>query len=152
MRALASNDNPMMRAFLSSRSPTLVVLLLWLLLSSVSVNGQVCGNPGKDGPGGTLSGIINTYYPGTANAGSGSTSISIGTPTGSLTPIASGDLLLVIQMQDAGINSTNTDSYGNGSAGDPASGWTSLNSSGRYEYVIATSAAGATVSISGAGA
>ena len=33
-----------------------------------------------------------------------------------------GDLLLVIQMQDAEINSTNTGAYGDGVAGDPASG------------------------------
>src|ERR1700686_2615393 len=82
----------------------------------------------------------------------GATSIPIGTSTGAATPIASGDLLLVIQMQDAAINSSNTDSYGDGVSGAPASGATSLNNSGRYEYGVATSAAGASVSIRGAGA
>ncbi|HEY6047287.1 MAG TPA: hypothetical protein VIU65_11835, partial [Pyrinomonadaceae bacterium] len=113
---------------------------------------QVCANAGKDGPGGTLTGVINTYYPGTANASAGATSISIGTSRGAATAIATGDLLLVIQMQDAAINSTNTDSYGDGVSGAPASGWTSLNNAGLYEYVVATSGAGGTVSIRGAGA
>lgn len=131
----------------------LVGIVSALLFASVDQTlAQVCATPGKDGPGGTLSGVINTYYPGTANANSGATSISIGTPTGSATAIASGDLLLVIQMQDAAINSTNTDSYGDGVGGAPASGSTNLNNAGRYEYVVATSAAGATVSIRGAGA
>jgi fimbrial isopeptide formation D2 family protein/uncharacterized repeat protein (TIGR01451 family) len=125
--------------------------LLTVLAAPQATQAQVCANAGKDGPGGTLSGVINTYYPGAASASAGSTSISIGTPVGSATAIASGDLLLVIQMQDAAINSTNSDSYGDGVGGAPASGWTSLNSAGLYEYVVATSAAGATVSIRGAG-
>ena len=147
----SANDCPRRRRVTASVTTTLVVVII-LLLSVSSARGQVCGSPGKDGPGGTLSGIINTYYPGTANASSGSTSISVGTSTGAATAIEAGDLLLVIQMQDASINSTNTDSYGDGGAGDPASGWTSLNNAGRYEYVVATSAAGASVSIRGAGA
>lgn len=126
-------------------------VLLGLLFSATPALGQVCATPGKDGPGGTLSGVINTYYPGTASVSAGATSIPVGTSTGSLTPIASGDLLLVIQMQDAAINSSNTDSYGDGFAGAPASGSTSLNNSGRFEYVVATGAAGGTVPVRGAG-
>ena len=139
-------------AFPSPRSLTTAFIFLWLLFAAGPVKAQVCANPGKDGPGGTLSGVINTYYPGTATANAGATSISIGTPTGSATPIASGDLLLVIQMQDAAINSTNSNSYGDGVAGVPGSGSTSLNNSGRYEYVVATSSAGAAVSVRGTGA
>ena len=45
-------------------------------------------------------------------------------------------------MQDAAINSTNTIHMAMASAA-PASGWTALNNAGRYEYVVATSAAGA---------
>src|SRR3990172_4977885 len=71
-----------------------------------SADSGVCAIPGFDGPGGALSGIVNTYYPGSATAASGSTSISVGSPSGSATPIAAGDLLLVIQMQDAEIDST----------------------------------------------
>ncbi len=112
-----------------------------------------CATPGTDGPAGTLTGIVNTYYPGTANAAAGATSISVGTSRGAATAIAAGDLLLVIQMQDAAINSTDTDSYGDGVAGGTASGSTSVNNSGKFEYVQATGAvtAGA-VGITGAGA
>ena len=112
-----------------------------------------CATPGTDGPGGTLTGTVNTYYPGTANAAAGAAAISVGASRGAATAIAAGDLLLVVQMQDAAINSTDTDSYGNGVAGGVASGVTSLNNSGKYEYVRATSAVVAgSVGISGAGA
>ncbi|HEY4229526.1 MAG TPA: isopeptide-forming domain-containing fimbrial protein, partial [Thermoanaerobaculia bacterium] len=73
-----------------------------------------CATPGKDGAGGTLSGVVNTYYPGTANAAAGATLIHVGASRGSATGITAGDLLLVIQMQDAAINSSNTSSYGSG--------------------------------------
>jgi len=112
-----------------------------------------CATPGADGPGGTLTGTINTYHPGTANAAAGATSISVGASRGAATAIAAGDLLLVIQMQDAAINSANTDSYGDGVAGGTASGSTNVNNSGEFEYVLATGAVAAgVVGISGAGA
>lgn len=98
----------------------------------------VCGIPGKDGPV-NISGIVNTYYPGTADANIGDTTIPVGAPSGAATPIDAGDLLLVMQMQGADINSTNTDAYGNGAAGGPASGILGTNfSAGLYEYVVAT--------------
>ncbi|MBW4640778.1 MAG: hypothetical protein KME05_21640 [Gloeocapsa sp. UFS-A4-WI-NPMV-4B04] len=97
---------------------------------------QVCAAPGKDGPA-TPTGVINTYYPGTASVSAGATSIAIGVATGATTGITAGDLLLVIQMQDAAINLTNTGAYGDGTTGDPATGSTPANS-GIYEYVVAT--------------
>ena len=140
------------RKSLISSSSLWIAALLFVLVAPRATEAQVCAVPGSDGPGGTLSGVINTYYPGTGNASAGATSISVGTPTGSSTPIAIGDLLLVIQMQDAAISySANDNTYGDGFAGDPGSGSTNLNSSGRYEYVVATSTAGATVGIRGTG-
>jgi uncharacterized repeat protein (TIGR01451 family) len=104
----------------------------------------VCASPGRDGLGGTLTGIVNAYYP-PASAGTlmaGATAVALGPAAagGAHTAIATGDLLLFIQPQDAAINSTNTGAYGDGSLGDPASGWTSLNNSGNFEFVTATSA------------
>lgn len=123
---------------------------------STNVQSSSCATPTGAGAGGTLTGTINTYYPGTATANAGSTQITLGVPSGSATPISTGDLLLVIQMQDAAIDSTNTDSYGDGVTGPPASGSTSLNSAGNYEYVKATSTlaagVGGTVTIAGDGA
>jgi uncharacterized repeat protein (TIGR01451 family) len=99
--------------------------------------------------GGTLSGQQNTYYPGTASVAKGATSIPVGTPTGAAGTIANGSLLLVIQMQDASINTANTVSYGNGSTG---SGFTAINNAGNYEFVTATGPiAAGSVPIKGAG-
>lgn len=115
-----------------------------------------CATPARDGNGGSLTGIVNTYFPPSAPTAlaAGATSVSLGTGVGSTTPIAPGDLLLFMQMQDAAINSTDTSSYGDGAPGDPGSGSTNLNSSGRYEYVVATSAVpvtGGTLTFTGAG-
>jgi uncharacterized repeat protein (TIGR01451 family) len=101
-----------------------------------------CATPGRDGLGNNITGIVNIYYPpsGATTLAAGSNSVSLGASLGAAVPIAIGDLLLIIQMQDATINSTNTGSYGDGSPGDPATGWLALNSSGRYEFVTATSA------------
>jgi len=113
-----------------------------------------CSSTTAPPAGGTLTGIINTYFPGTASAAAGAKSITVGASSGSATGIAIGDMLLVIQMQDAAIDSSNTNTYGSGVAGPPSSGSTNLNNAGVYEYVQATSAlttAGGTVNISGSG-
>jgi hypothetical protein len=100
-------------------------------------------------PGGTLTGVLNTYYPGTASVAAGATAIPVGTATGAGGTIANGSLLLVIQMQDAGINTANSVAYGNGSTG---SGFSAINNSGNYEFVKATGAvSGGSVPITGAG-
>lgn len=150
-----------------------LILLIEANISNVSAQVQpsLCATPGRDGNGVTASGIINTYYPGASNstANAGATSIRLGAinPNGATTPIAAGDLLLIIQMQGADINSSNNDSYGNGVSGGGndtnlltaptitgASG--NLNNAnftaGNYEYVVATGAiSGGAVSIRGAG-
>ena len=112
---------------------------------------NTCPTAGKDGAGGTLAGTIDTYYPGTGSAAAGSVTLTLGASRGATTPIAIGDLLLIIQMQDAAINTTNTDAYGDGTAGDgEARGATAQNSTGRYEYAVAASAvplAGGTLTV-----
>jgi uncharacterized repeat protein (TIGR01451 family) len=113
------------------------------------VQSTVCGTqPGKDGAGGTLSGIINSYWPGTANAAVGATSITLGTRRGAAVSITAGDLVLIMQMQDAAINSSNDDRYGNGlgiTGGTTGigAGYTNANNAGRYEYAVATNTVGA---------
>jgi hypothetical protein len=111
---------------------------LFLVLAATALQAQPCGTPGRDGSG-TITGVVNTYYPGNGNAAAGATSLPVGTPSGNAARIAAGDLLLVIQMQDAAINSTDTSSYGDGTAGG-GNGSTALNSSGLYEFVTATAA------------
>jgi uncharacterized repeat protein (TIGR01451 family) len=101
------------------------------------------------GAGGTLGGVINTYYPGSATVAAGATSIPVGTKNGAGT-IAKGSELLVIQMQNATISTSNTVAYGNGYTG---AGFTAVNGAGNYEYVIATGpVAAGSVPIQGAGA
>jgi len=125
-----------------------------------AVQPLVCATPGNDGAGGSLSGIVNAYYPpgaGVTGAAAGTTSIVLGKAAtgGAQTAIAAGDLVLVIQMQGATINFTNTSSYGDGVPGDPGSGSTNLNNTGQFEFVVATSAVptgGGTLTFTGAGA
>jgi len=108
----------------------------------------LCATPGRDGVG-NITGAGNTYYPSTANVAAGATSIPVGAPVGG-TLISAGDLLLIIQMQDAVIDSSNTNGYGDGTGGivpalvagtiqptNDASGFIS-GTAGRYEYVVAT--------------
>jgi hypothetical protein len=112
----------------------------------------LCGTPGRDASP-TINSVVDTYYTGSANAAAGATSITVGAHAAgdAGTAIANGDLLLVIQMQGATINTTNTSSYGDGSgAGSGAISTTA----GRYEYVVAQSAlanTGGSVTIKGTG-
>jgi hypothetical protein len=131
----------------------LLTLIACLLLPNFSF-AQVIGSPGQDGVGGVLTGVVNTYYAGLGLAVSGSSNINLGArdANGASTPIQAGDMLLVIQMQDASLDTTNTDSYGDGVVGNPASG--SLGgSAGLYEFVVASADATAnSIAIQGLGA
>lgn len=88
----------------------------------------------------TINSYPNTYYPASqANVPAGSTSIILGSAYYGTTPIAVGDIVLIIQMQGAEINSTNTSNYGNGTG--TGSGY--LNNAqllaGNMEYAVAAS-------------
>jgi uncharacterized repeat protein (TIGR01451 family) len=110
----------------------------------------VCSTTTLGPAGSPLSGVLNTYYPGTANVAAGARSIPVGSPTGAANAIAAGSLLLVIQMQNASIDTSNNVAYGNGSTG---AGFTAINNAGNYEFVKATGPVSAGfVPISGAGA
>ncbi len=142
----ASTTSAVTDPFLSNNSATLVTF----------VQPLSCATPARDGTGGTLAGNVNTYYAPSAPVvlAPGAKTVTLSAASGSSTPIAIGDLLLIIQMQDAAINSTNTGAYGDGTPGDPATGWSNANSAGRHEFVTATSAlstAGGALTFSGAG-
>jgi hypothetical protein len=72
---------------------------------------QVCAAPGKDAPA-TAAGVVNTYYAGTNNRGIGATTVNVGAASGAAGTVTVGDLLLVIQMQGATINTSNNERYG----------------------------------------
>lgn len=114
-------------------------LLALAMLVTLPALAQVCAIPGKDGPAATLSGVVNTYYPGTANALAGATTINVGTARGA-PALASGDLVLVIQMQD-GVNAANfgTTLAGYGNAASTA---------GTYEYAFVLTYAANVITLS----
>lgn len=92
--------------------------------------------------------VINTYYPATASIAAGATTISLGAASGAATPIAAGDLVLIMQMQDATINTNNDDGYGDGTTGDlVGKGATSVGKSGLYEYAVASGLSGSTLTL-----
>lgn len=125
-------------------------------------DGNLVGNDGcstnclLDGPAGacsdgsdggltiTQSTILNTYYPGVGTATAGTTSISVGTSRGNSTPIAAGDLLLVVQMQgaeiDAGPSEAANGSYGDGPGFNDRRGYLASDNftAGLFERVRAT--------------
>ena len=117
-------------------TPLIAALLFNLSTPPTSAEAaQICAAPGSSGPA-SISSFVNGYYPGRASVGAGATYLPVGSidPRGITTPVAAGDLLVVIQIQDAAINDSNSASYGGSASGQ---GYTFLNSAGSYEYVTA---------------
>ncbi|MEA9415909.1 HYR domain-containing protein, partial [Flavobacterium sp. PL02] len=138
------------------------------LLFSTSLFSQICGTPGGDGPV-TVSSSINTYYPVSDNTtlSKGAQSIVLGkVPTtdkhnnvfGTI-QISAGDLILIIQMQDAIIDYRNDANYGSGNSNSGpdnlgGTGFTLIGNTGVFEYVIATNSvplAGGNLTFKGTG-
>ncbi|WP_291013102.1 hypothetical protein [Hydrogenophaga sp.] len=108
---------------------------------------QVCGAPGKDG----VSFSRNSYFPGSGTAGAGSSVVNFGAAridaNAVSTAFGAGDLALVIQMQDALVNNADSGAYGDGVAGDPATGSTNLRSTGFYEFRRVVAASGGSITL-----
>ena len=129
----------------------LLLAILFLSMFATAAVAEQCARPGANGAG-TPSGVVNTYFPGTASVSSGVNVISLGAASGAATPIAVGDMLLVIQMQGATISATNNAAYGDGTSGTYANGYSAIGQTGLYEFVRAASAVsvgGGTVTIVG---
>lgn len=111
------------------------VITAFLAFYATSANAQSC-------PLATASNINsypNTYYPASqATVNAGAKSITLGAVTNGSTPISSGDVLLIIQMQGAQINATNNSNYGANTG--TGSGYLSNTAllAGNMEYVVAT--------------
>ena len=98
----------------------------------------------------TANTIVNTYYPGAASVAAGGFTVSVGTrdPNGNATAIGAGDLVLIIQMQSAVIDNSNTNTYGAGVAGPPSSGYSTTNLRvGFYEYNTVASFSGGVITM-----
>lgn len=146
---------------------TFVFGLLAVPLSLGSAVADFCANPGADGPATPISGVINTYFAAASSSSIpvGGTSVLVNSSVGAINTILPGDLILLIQMQDATIDYSNSNAYGDGvsegalrlstdATQDPARGYTAINSAGRYEFVRATNVvpvSGGTLTFMGAG-
>ncbi len=134
---------------LSSAAVLLLLALPRIARADVTCNPTDCN----------ASGVVNRYYPAplsstqvTAAAGARKIRIDTAAAQGAAGAIAAGDLLLVIQMQDAAHDITDTRTYGDGvggaGAGPPEGspgGYTGTPSAGLYEYVVAEAAVGTAV-------
>ena len=138
------------RGFFYCPNVVRVIILAFTILYSNVLAGSV--TPGKDGLGGSLTGVINSYFQGVSAVAAGMRQIQIGSinPSGSQTAIRQGDLLLIVQMQGAIIELADADIYGDGIVGDPASGATQIES-GQYEFVGVTNVNNQVITIHGAG-
>ena len=81
---------------------------------AMKVYATACANEGRDGSP-NLSGMVNTYFaPTSGNASSGTSIITLGAGTGASAPISTGDMVVIIQMQDAAISVVQSNNYGSG--------------------------------------
>lgn len=134
-------------------------ILFFLSFLFLQAAGQVCGTPGKDGVGREKTSdfryYLNTYFSpsGEMELPAGSRQIRLDGLSKDFTPVfidvEPGDLLLIIQMQDATIHASNDVLYGGNSANSGpdqlgGTGYTDLGNTGKYEYVVATNSVPAT--------
>src|SRR5579884_993975 len=118
---------------------------------ALATSGAPCvPNPGKDGPAGSMSSVVDEYFrPASGTLSAGATTVTLASTTpdtaggGASSPaLSAGDELLIVQMQDGTFTTTNGSTYGTVS---------NLSSAGLYEYVYVSAVAGTTISIVGAG-
>ncbi len=129
---------------MASRLLRMVAFIVAMTSVPASVWAQVCAAPGKDGAV-SASGVVNDYFIGPDALIAGADSMALGAPLGdgAGNSPSVGDLLLVIQMQDASINSSNSNAYGDGSGSGQGS--TSVGNTGLYEFVTVTAENNGTV-------
>jgi hypothetical protein len=135
------------------RGSIAVILGIFFLLNTAVLKAQNCPTSGTT----VLNSNENTYYPGTASVAAGATSITLGAIGSGAnfgnTPIAVGDIVLVIQMQGATIKvgSVSSALYGGNISGYGAGFLSTGLSAGKMEFAVATNAvpvAGGSLTIS----
>lgn len=128
------------------------LLFLIAILSFGPSFGQVkiCATPGADGVQ-EFPSPQNSFFPGAGEnvaVNAGATSFVLeGIPEPFVVggvlygfgnnKISKGDLLLIIQIQGASINTDNDEKYGSGNSSGKGSGYLNLNNVGKYEYMVA---------------
>ena len=133
------------------RKGTLTILIFGTVMSfglgAGTAHAQVCALPGSAGDA-TISGTVNTYWTPGAGSYTGSGSIVLNNQRGAAAALAEGDLVVVMQMQCADIDSSDSLGYGDGAAGEPASGYSDPTSgclAGRYQFLRAGAGSGGAV-------
>ena len=109
-----------------------------------------CNVPGASGSLVTTAAtIVNTYYPGAASAAAGQRVVVVGTAIPAGAPaLATNDLVMLMQMQGADLNSANTPTYGSGYATSNGTGYLSSGlTAGQYEYGVVASVSGTTITL-----
>lgn len=122
------------------------------IITGIANVAGVCATPGRDGVGSLdATSAPNTYFAGqTVGTAIGLSNIVLGAAlTGAgagATPIVRGDLVLVMQMQGARLDLTNSAAYGSSGTGGNGnlSGSADQFTAGLYEYAVATNTVGAT--------
>ncbi len=88
----------------------------------------------------TANQVVNRYTSLSASAAAGATSVTVANGA-ALAPVANGDLLMIVQMQGATIDTSNTATYG---------AVTALSGAGLYEFVTVASVTGNAVTFNAA--
>ena len=145
---MGNNDSTMhdgTRMLARAALPLLMVAALFTPVQGAQA--QVCGLPGSD-PATAVTGVVNTYHPGTGSLASGATSLVLGPrdARGSSAAVRVGDVLLVMQMQDGTLNAANNSTYGSGTGN--GAGTTSPGNAGLYEFVRVDGISGSAVTFS----
>jgi hypothetical protein len=111
------------------------VIAVSLSVVATSANAQSCPLSSST----NVNSYPNTFFPATqTSVGAGAKSITVGAVTYGSTPISSGDIVLIIQMQGAQLNATNDGNYG-GILGT-GTGYLTNSSllAGNMEFAVAT--------------
>ncbi|RAK62654.1 GLEYA domain-containing protein [Hymenobacter edaphi] len=110
---------------------------------------ELCAAPGSDGTTTTAANqLLNTYYPGQGSPAAGTSTLTVGSPSGSNVLLRAGDLIMIMQMQGADISTTNSTAYGSGSTSGYGRGTLGTNlTAGQYEYRIVQTVSGSTVTL-----
>lgn len=116
--------------------------ILLITPEAVLADHGLCATPGIDGVT-NVSTVVNTFFVGgapgeVANPGQKTLTLPSSNSNSANVPIAPGDMLMIIQMQDAIIDSDNDATYGSGNSANDGSGAISIGNSGLYEFVRAT--------------
>ncbi|HEX8425182.1 right-handed parallel beta-helix repeat-containing protein [Hymenobacter sp.] len=109
-----------------------------------------CVNPEIPDPG--FQATPNTYYSTTGAVSAGATTLTLGTilSSGNQKAVQPGDLIVIMQMQGAELNTTNTDAYGDGIDANNAAIGNLQNGNfraGLYEYAVVRSVSGNSVTL-----